>query len=159
MHYLVVAKVEDYFDVEILMNALTFHDSARDDQSLCGKWEEIAANVEEFSKSNKDEIMENFDNEDMSFEDKVEAYIDLRGFRIGYDGKVYEKVSAHFYYCILGGRFVNENFANVVSYQKVIDKYGSTGAFVLPNYDFYYTEDNKCPFKPDDLVYIIDGHN
>ena len=103
--------------------------------------------------------MENFDDEDMSFEDKVEAYIDLRGFRIGYDGKVYEKVSAHFDYCILGGRFVNENFANVVSYQKVIDKYGSAGAFVLPNYDFYYTEDNKCPFKPDDLVYIIDGHN
>lgn len=157
MHYLVVAKVKDYPDFNELINALEHIDPAKDD--YWGNWEEIAANVEEFSKSNKDEIMENFDDEDMSFEDKVEAYIDLRGFRIGYDGKVYEKVSAHFDYCILGGRFVNENFANVVSYQKVIDKYGSTGAFVLPNYDFYYTEDNKCPFKPDDLVYIIDGHN
>lgn len=157
MHYLVVAKVKDYPDFNELINALEHIDPAKDD--YWGNWEEIAANVEEFSKSNKDEIMENFDDEDMSFEDMVEAYIDLRGFRIGYDGKVYEKVSAHFDYCILGGRFVNENFANVVSYQKVIDKYGSTGAFVLPNYDFYYTEDNKCPFKPDDLVYIIDGHN
>ena len=157
MHYLVVAKVKDYPDFNELINALEHIDPAKDD--YWGNWEEIAANVEEFSKSNKDEIMENFDDEDMSFEDKVEAYIDLRGFRIGYDGKVYEKVSAHFDYCILGGRFVNENFANVVSYQKVIDKYGSAGAFVLPNYDFYYTEDNKCPFKPDDLVYIIDGHN
>ena len=157
MHYLVVAKVKDYPDFNELINALEHIDPAKDD--YWGNWEEFAANVEEFSKSNKDEIMENFDDEDMSFEDKVEAYIDLRGFRIGYDGKVYEKVSAHFDYCILGGRFVNENFANVVSYQKVIDKYGSAGAFVLPNYDFYYTEDNKCPFKPDDLVYIIDGHN
>ena len=157
MHYLVVAKVKDYPDFNELINALEHIDPAKDD--YWGNWEEIAANVEEFSKSNKDEIMENFDDEDMSFEDKVEAYIDLRGFRIGYDGKVYEKVSAHFDYCILGGRFVNENFANVVSYQKVIDKYGSAGAFVLPNYDFYYTDDNKCPFKPDDLVYIIDGHN
>ena len=157
MHYLVVAKVKDYPDFNELINALEHIDPAKDD--YWGNWEEIAANVEEFSKSNKDEIMENFDDEDMSFEDKVEAYIDLRGFRIGYDGKVYEKVSAHFDYCILGGRFVNENFANVVSYQKVIDKYGSAGAFVLPNYDFYYTEDNKCPFKPDDLVYIIDAHN
>ena len=159
MHYLVVAKVEDYFDVEILMNALTFHDSTRDDQSLCGKWEKIADSVEDIATSEKDEINEVIDNDDISFKDKVLTYIELCGFRLGYDGKVYCKASAHFDYCSFGGRFVNENFADVVPYQKVIDKYGGAGAFVLPDYEFYYTDDNKCPFKPDDLVYVIDGHN
>ena len=158
MHYLVVAKVEDYFDVEILMNALTFHDSTRDDLSLCGKWEKIADSAEAIAASDKDEINEVIDNDDMSFKDKVLTYIELCGFRLGYDGKVYCKVSAHFDECSLGGRYVSKNFADVVPYQKVIDEYGED-AFVLPNYDFYYTEDNKCPFKPDDLVYVIDGHN
>ena len=86
MHYLVVAKVEDYFDVEILMNALTFHDSTRDDQSLCGKWEKIADSVEDIATSEKDEINEVIDNDDISFKDKVLTYIELCGFRLGYDG-------------------------------------------------------------------------
>lgn len=159
MHYLVVAKVEDYFDVEILMNALTFHDSTRDDQSLCGKWEKIADSVEAIAASDKDEINEVIDNEDMSFDDKVLAYIELCGFRRGYDGKIYYKASAHFDYCEFGGNFVNDDFANVVPYQKVIEKYGGAGAFVLPDYEFYYTDGNECPFKPGDLVYVIDGHN
>lgn len=157
MHYLVVAKVEDYPNFNELKNSLMYIEPASSDR--WGDWEEIAANVEEFSKSNKDEIMENFDDEDMSFEDKVEAYIDLRGFRIGYDGKVYEKVSAHFDYCILGGRFVKDNLDNIVPYQKVIDEYGEVAGYVLLDYVFFYVEEEKCPFEPDDLVYIIDAHN
>lgn len=59
----------------------------------------------------------------------------------------------------MGGRYENENFADVVPYQKVIEKYGGAGAFVLPDYEFYYTDGNECPFKPDDLVYVINGHS
>lgn len=157
MHYLVVAKVKDYPDFNELINALEHIDPAKDD--YWGNWEEIAANVEEFSKSNKDEIMENFDDEDMSFEDKVEAYIDLRGFRIGYDGKVYEKVSAHFDYCILGGRYITNDISSVTTYRKVCEEYGDAGAFVLPKYYMLYTDEGRCPFEPEDIVYVIDGHN
>lgn len=44
-------------------------------------------------------------------------------------------------------------------YKDVVAKFGPIDVFVLPDYEFYYTDDNKCPFKPDDLVYVIDGHN
>lgn len=156
MHYLVVAKVKDYPDVIELLKALTYNHPVEKD--FWGKWEKIAGSLAEFAFNNKEEINDTIDDEDMSFDDKVSEYMDICGFRTGCYGEIYQKVSAHFDECSLGGRYVNKNFADVVPYQKVIDEYGED-AFVLPNYDFYYTEDNKCPFKPDDLVYVIDGHN
>ena len=157
MHYLVVAKVKDYPDVDTLMCALTHHNSSKSGTS--GIWKYIAGSIEEFASSNRDDIISEIDDEDMCFEDKVSTYIELGGFRIDSNGVVWQKISDHFDYCVFGGRFVNKNLENVVPYQKVIDEYGKVAAFVLPEYDFYYTDEKQCPFKPDDLVYIIDGHN
>lgn len=157
MHYLVVAKVEDYPNFNELENSLMYIEPVSSDR--WGDWEEIAASVEEFSKSNKDEINAEIDDEDMSFEDKVLAYLELCGFHLDNNGSVWQKVSDHFDYCTLGGRFSNDNLENIVPYKKVIEEYGEVDAFVLSDYDFYYTDDNKCPFEPDDLVYVIDGHN
>lgn len=73
MHYLVVAKVKDYPDFNELINALEHIDPAKDD--YWDNWEEIAANVEEFSKSNKDEIMENFNDENMSLNTVMQEHL------------------------------------------------------------------------------------
>lgn len=167
MHYLVVAKVKDYPNFNELENSLMYIEPASSDR--WGDWEEIAANVEEFSESNKDDIMRRFNDENMSFEDKVLAYIDENRFRVGDDGKVYEKISAHFDYCVLGGRFATNKVPSVTTYNKVCEEYGEVAAFVLPTYDeddkreykydLYYIEEDSCDFEPDDLVYVIDGHN
>ena len=47
MHYLVVAKVEDYPNFNELENSLMYIEPASSDR--WGDWEEIAANVEEFT--------------------------------------------------------------------------------------------------------------
>ncbi len=157
MHYLVIARVKDYPDVEEVMEALTYDYPAKDDYS--GKWVKTYDTLEEFIADYKDEITESIDGEDFSFDEKVSEYMDSNGFRLGFDGKVYQKDSAHFDNCVFGGRYINKNVSCVVPYKTVIDEYADAAAYVLPGYKFYYTDDNKCPFAPDDLVYIIDGQN
>lgn len=154
MHYLVVAKVEDYPDVCDLIKALS-HGYSFD----TGKWGVIADSFEDFLKTNKDDIISDIDDEEMSIEDQTLAYMELFGYLISFDGQIYEKVSSHFDSCVLGGRYTKGDLEYVAPYQNVIDEHGGVGAFVLPDYDFYYTEYKKCPFKPDDLVYVLDGHN
>ena len=70
------------------------------------------------------------------------------------------KPTAHFDYCTLGGRFSLDGNIHIATYKQVIKKHGRVSAYLLENYEFFYTEcdDNKCPFKSDDVVYIIDGH-
>lgn len=70
------------------------------------------------------------------------------------------KSTAHFDYCTLGGRFSLDGNIHIATYKQVIEKHGRVNAYLLENYEFFYTEydDNKCPFKSDDVVYIIDGH-
>ena len=124
-----------------------------------GKWVKTYDTLEEFIADYKDEITENIDDEDFSFDEKVSEYMDSNGFCLGFDGKVYQKDSAHFDNCVFGGRYINKYMSCVAPYKTVIDEYVDAAAYVLPGYKFYYTDDNKCPFAPDDLVYIIDGHN
>lgn len=70
------------------------------------------------------------------------------------------KPTAHFDYCALGGRFSLDGNICIATYKQVIEKFGHVNAYLLENYEFFYTEydDNKCPFKNNDVVYIIDGH-
>lgn len=157
MHYLVVALVEDYPDVEELMSALTFAYAEENDS--VGDWEKIADSLEEFIFYNENEINSENDDEDMTLEDKAMEYIEKWGYQLRSDGGIWEKVSAYFDYCTLGGRFVKDNLDNIVPYQKVIDEYGEVAGYVLLDYVFFYVEEEKCPFEPDDLVYIIDAHN
>lgn len=67
----------------------------------------------------------------MSIEDQSLAYIDFFGYHIVSNSKICEKISSHFDYCTLGGRFVNNNLENVAPYQKAIKEYGKVGTFVL----------------------------
>jgi len=157
MHYLVVAKVKDFPDVDDLMEALVPSDSEPEDSP--GKWKLVAESIDEFISSNKDEIISEIDDDEMSFENKVSMYLEFFRLYADCDGRVWEKTSEHFDYCLLGGGFTNDKITDIVPYQKVIDEYGEVAAFVLADYGFYDTDDEECPFKPDDLVYIIDGHN
>ena len=154
MHYLVVAKVKDYPDVKDLMDALSHGDT-----SAAGNWKLVADSLEDFIKANKDDIISEIDDDEMPVEDQALAYIELFGYHIASNGKIYEKVSSHFDSCVLGGRYTNEDITGVAPYQNVLDECGQADAFVLPEYELYYTDENECPFKPDDPVYIIDGHN
>lgn len=167
MHYLVVAKVKDYPDVEELMSALTFAYAEENDS--VGDWEKIADSLEEFISYNENEINSENDDEDMTLEDKAMEYIEEWGYQLRSDGGIWEKASAHFDFCVLGGRFATDDVPSVTTYNKVCEEYGEVAAFVLPTYDeddkreykydLYYIEEDSCDFEPDDLVYVIDGHN
>ena len=72
------------------------------------------------------------------------------GYAYGIDGKIYEKVSAH---------FDSFYFKGIERYKNVIKSPQCVYAFISSDGNFYYLTDTRCPFEPNDVVYVMDCHS
>lgn len=156
MHTIVVARTKDHPFWDLLSEALTYDD---DNEVILGKWEQVYTNQDEMVAYNKDEITALVEENNDNFDEVLSAFMNANHLKIGDDGAVYEKTSAQFDYCVTGYQRGPEELGEIMKYKDVAEKVGDgIYAFITADYDFHYTEDEKCPFADDDLVYVIDGH-
>lgn len=55
--------------------------------------------------------------------------------------------------------FDSFEFKEVKHYQDVISSPQGVYAYISSAGQFYYVTDVRCPFEPDDVVYVMDCHN
>lgn len=157
MHYLVVARTKDHPFWDLLNDALTYDDG---DEVTIGKWEQIYANKDEMVADNKNEISAFTKENKGIFDEGLCAFMDANHLVMGGDNAIYERTSAQFDYCVTCYKTDSEELRNIMKYKDVVEKAGDyIYAFITADYGFHYTEDEKCPFADDDLVYVIDGHS
>ena len=154
MHYLVIAKTKDYPFVSQVIEALTYYYNG---EITIGKWDKMYENRDEFIAINKDRIEKVMEKEGLNFDDAVYSFMRTCLLEYSDYGAIFEKTSCHFDYCDFGGGFIENGLPPITEY-KNIQKYGHLFGFVTENYEFHCTDNEKCTFEDDELVYIIDCH-
>lgn len=172
MHYLVVAKVKDYPDVNDIAVGMCRHTHivGKGDMDT-GKWKNIKDDfpilwlrspiigkyityLYALQSRNPNKVLTDKDGE------KAECQcIKDSGFWVE-DEDVYAKVSGYFDYIIPGGDYDMGTEDQKAKYKDVIAKYGKVDAFVLPDFECRFTKhrDVECSFQDDDEVWVLDGY-
>jgi hypothetical protein len=146
MHYQLVAKVSDFTTEELqhkMQGFLVVNDDETVNQYGCWK----IARYSDFNEFVEDEELE--DEEDYQTFAGRDGILRQYGYAYGVDGKIYEKVSAH---------FDSFYFKGIERYKNVIKSPQGVYAFISSDGNFYYLTDTRCPFEPNDVVYVMDCH-
>lgn len=155
-HCITVARIEDHPFWDVLADALIYEVG---NISIIGKWEKVYANEDEMISENKDEINSTAESYEEDFNEAIKTFMENNFMEFGYDGAVYQKVTAQFDYCGLGYEDDDCKLDEVMKYKDVVEKSSdSIYAFIAADYDFICTDYMECPFADDDLVYVINGH-
>ena len=155
-HCLTVARTKDHPFFELLEDALIYECG---NISLVGKWEKVYANKEEMISQNKDEIDLEAKDCDGNIDEAIQSFMDSNFLEYGNDNAIYHKVSARFDSLGLGWDYPDLKLDEIMKYKDVVEKSNDEiAAFIAPDYDFIYSDEAKCPFADDDLVYVINGH-
>lgn len=176
MHYLVVAKVKDYPNLEdftfgLLRNTYILNDHDKD----YGKWEDVSDEyciywrrstmlAHYMAKVAMRVMNAEKDGKELSLsEDDVAKIQSECTFEHGFlaeAGKVYAKVSGHFDYIVPGGKYYLGGKKDKAKYKDVVAKFGPVDVFVLPDFECCFTKHKgvECPFNDNDKVWVLDGY-
>ena len=181
MHYLVVAKVRDYLDVDKLISGLIRQTDILSNQDFeNGKWENITDEFhaywknsylypkmalilfrEYFANYGKEVHKESKKYTEEELCVKCDLFIKDHGLKIDDDHNVYTKVSGRFDYLLSGGRYDLGEDIKTAKYKDVVAKFGPIDVFVLPDFECRFTNRKgveECPFENDDEVWVLDGY-
>lgn len=136
-HSLIIARVKDFPDAEKLKRALVWpldYETIGD----FGTWEQTGRNMKD----------DNAEYHHFELPDK--------------NGDIWEKTSAHFDYCILGGKWIDEDHPCVDTYKNILNYYPDSCEnfavlkdFNLKNLSF---PKQQTLWADDDLMYVMDTH-
>ena len=156
IHQLLVAKVEDYPNVNSLITGLeTITNSEA--IGMRGRWEMYIPNANWAYNKCYDELREKAAASNKTTREVFTDELFEAGCRIGKDAVVYKKVSGFFSICHAGGKYAFGDRKYIATYGEVLEKYGKADAFVEEDFFLSPTKCKDCPFQQDDEVYIIDG--
>ena len=180
MHYLVVAKVKDYPNVNELIiglkrQALMISNcnllrrkqgEINEDSPVYG---EVATIFHKLAMAYLDNLHTDDDKASLYEGDKHTKkeiiqnqvqFIDNHNFCADSDNDTFVKAFGYFDFIVQGGEYDMENKNKAVKYRDVVAKYGKVDAYVLPDCECYFTKDEDtetCPFKGNDKVWVLDG--
>lgn len=145
MHYQLVAKAADFTPEELKNKMLGFMSVSGESVHQFGDWN--ISEYEDFAAFCRDE---NLCDETYGTLAEQDGILRQYGFAYGKDHKIYEKTSVH---------FDSFEFKEIKHYQDVISSPQGVYAYISSAGQFYYVTDVRCPFEPDDVVYVMDCHN
>lgn len=145
MHYQLVAKAADFTPEELKNKMLGFMPVSEERVHQFGDWK--LSEYDDFAAFCK---AEGLCKEDYGNLDEQDGILRQHGFAYGRDFKIYEKTSVH---------FDSFEFREIKRYQDVISSPQEVDAYISSAGQFYYVTDVRCPFEPDDVVYVMDCHN
>lgn len=145
MHYQLVAKAADFTPEELKDKMLGFMPVSGESVHQFGDWQRsLYADFVEFAAD------EEIDADVVQTIDEEDSILRQYGFAYGIDRQIYEKVSIH---------FDSFEFKEIKHYQDVISSPRGVYAYISSAGQFYYVTDVRCPFEPNDVVYVMDCHN
>jgi len=145
MHYQLVAKAADFTPEELKDKMLGFMPVSDENVHQFGCWQ--PAKYADFAEFLKEEGLTADDCNELEEQD---GFLRQYGFAYGKDHKIYEKTSVH---------FDSFEFKGIKHYKDVISSPQGVYAYISSTGQFYYVTDVRCPFEPDDVVYVMDCHN
>ena len=137
VHSLLIARVKDFPDAYYLQRSLSF---PYDDESIgeFGRWVKTDMNMHE----------ENAEYYHFELPDK--------------NGDVWDKISAVYDYCILGGRWADKERPCVDTYKNILNRYPDDDDSYSIMVDFQHERisypKQEGLWNDDDLVYVMDTH-
>lgn len=137
VHSLLIARVKDFPDAYYLQRSLSF---PYDDESIgeFGRWVKTDMNMYE----------ENAEYYHFELPDK--------------NGDVWDKISAVYDYCILGGRWADKEHPCVDTYKNILNRYPDDDESYSIMVDFQHERisypKQEGLWNDDDLVYVMDTH-